>query len=144
MSVLVDTNVLLRQLQPELAQYRAAIDSVARFLDNGEIVYFTPQNVAEFWNVLTRPVASNGLGFSVAQALAEVEKIEATLTLLPDSPAIYSEWKRLVIKHSVLGAKVHDTRLVASMNVHGVERLLTFNTVDFVRFGIAVLNPSSV
>lgn len=144
MSVLVDTNVLLRQLQPELAQYRAAIDAVAHFLDDGEIVYFTPQNVAEFWNVMTRPVANNGLGFSVAQALAEVEKIEATLTLLPDSPAIYSEWKRLVIKHSVLGAKVHDTRLVASMNVHGVGRLLTFNTGDFARFGIAVLNPSSV
>ena len=142
MSVLVDTNVLLRQLQPELPQYRAAIDSVARFLDDGEIVYFTPQNVAEFWNVMTRPVANNGLGFSVAQALAEVEKIEATLTLLPDSPAIYSEWKRLVIKHSVLGAKVHDTRLVASMNVHGVGRLLTFNTADFQRFGIEVLTPT--
>jgi predicted nucleic acid-binding protein len=142
MSVLVDTNVLLRQLQPALAQYRAAIDSVARFLDDGEIVYFTPQNVAEFWNVMTRPVANNGLGFSVAQALAEVEKIEATLTLLPDSPAIYSEWKRLVIKHSVLGAKVHDTRLVASMNVHGVGRLLTFNTADFQRFGIEVLTPT--
>jgi len=70
MSVLVDTNVLLRQLQPALAQYRAAIDSVARFLDNGEVVYFTTQNIAEFWNVVTRPVTNNGLGFSVAEALA--------------------------------------------------------------------------
>ena len=142
MSVLVDTNVLLRQLQPALGQYRAAIDSVARLLDDGEVVCFTPQNIAEFWNVMTRPVANNGLGFSIAQALAEVEKVEATLTLLPDSPAIYSEWKRLVIKHSVLGTKVHDTRLVASMNVHGVTRLLTFNGSDFRRFGIEVLTPT--
>jgi hypothetical protein len=37
MSVLVDTNVLLRQLQPTFPQYRAAIDSVARFLDAGEV-----------------------------------------------------------------------------------------------------------
>jgi predicted nucleic acid-binding protein len=142
MSVLVDTNVLLRQLQPALAQYHAAIDSVARLLDDGEVVCFTPQNIAEFWNVMTRPVANNGLGFSIAQALAEIEKVEGTLTLLPDAPAIYSEWKRLVIKHSVLGAKVHDTRLVASMNVHGITRLLTFNGSDFQRFGVEVLTPT--
>ena len=144
MSVLVDTNVLLRQLQPALAQYRAAIDSVARFLDNGEVVYFTTQNIAEFWNVVTRPVTNNGLGFSVAEALAEVEKIEATLTLLPDSPAIYPEWRRLVVKHSVQGTKVHDTRLVAAMNVHGVGRILTFNGDDFTRFGIEILDPSVI
>jgi predicted nucleic acid-binding protein len=44
----------------------------------------------------------------------------------------------------VLSAKVHDTRLVAAMNVHGVERILTFNTDDFTRYGIGVLHPSSV
>jgi predicted nucleic acid-binding protein len=142
MSALVDANVLLRQPQPIVTRYRAAIDSVARLLDGGDVAYFTPQNVAEFWNVMTRPVANNGLGFSVARALAEVEKIEATLTLLPDSPAIYSEWKRLVIKHSVVGAKVRDTRLVARMNVHGVTRLLTFNGSDFQRFDVEVLTPT--
>jgi predicted nucleic acid-binding protein len=76
--------------------------------------------------------------------LAEVEKIEATLTLLPDSPAIYPEWRRLVVKHSVQGAKVHDTRLVAAMNVHGVGRILTFNGNDFTRFGIDILDPAVI
>ena len=66
------------------------------------------------------------------------------LTLLRDSPATYTEWKRLVIKHSVVGVKVHDTRLVAAMNVHGVGRILTFNVDDFARYGIEVLHPSSV
>jgi hypothetical protein len=50
----------------------------------------------------------------------------------------------LVVKHSVLGAKVHDTRLVAAMNVHDVGRILTFNVGDFARYGIEVLHPSSV
>jgi len=47
-------------------------------------------------------------------------------------------------QHSVRGAKVHDTRLVAAMNVHSVRSLLTFNSDDFVRFGIEVLHPTSV
>jgi predicted nucleic acid-binding protein len=66
----------------------------------------------------------------VSLVASEVEKIERILTLLRDSPATYTEWKRLVIKHSVLGAKVHDARLVAAMNVHGVGRILTFDVDD--------------
>src|SRR5580658_5678836 len=124
MSVLVDTNILLRRLQPNHAHHAMAIDSVAKLLSTGEPVHFTLQNISEFWNVITRPVANNGLGFSVAAAAAEVVKIERVLTLLPDSAAIYGEWKRLVTQHGVMGSKVHDTRLVAAMNVHGVRRIL--------------------
>jgi predicted nucleic acid-binding protein len=142
MSVLVDTNVLLRRTQPNHEHHAAAMDSVARLLAAGEMMCITSQNIAEFWNVVTRPVANNGLGFPVSLALSEVEKIERILTLLRDSAATYPEWKRLVVKHSVLGTKVHDARLVAAMNVHGIERILTFNTGDFARYGIEVLLPS--
>jgi predicted nucleic acid-binding protein len=144
MSVLVDTNILLRRTQPGHAQHAVSMKSVARLLAGGESVCFTPQNISEFWNVATRPLANNGLGFPVSLVLAEVEKIERILTLLPDSPATYPEWKRLVIKHSVQGIKVHDTRLVAAMNVHGVGRILTFNADDFMRYGIEILDPSVI
>ncbi|MGB7722241.1 MAG: hypothetical protein WBL65_20240, partial [Bryobacteraceae bacterium] len=99
------------------------------------------QNMSEFWNVATRPAPNNGLGFSVALALGEMEKIERLLTLLPDSPAVYGEWKRLVVQHSVLGSKVHDAKLVATMNVHGIRRILTFNTEDFTRYDIEAIHP---
>jgi hypothetical protein len=33
----------------------------------------------------------------------------------------------------VLGVKVHDARLVAAMNVHGVGRILTFDVDDFAK-----------
>jgi predicted nucleic acid-binding protein len=144
MSILVDTNVLLRRIQPDHPHHALAIDSVARLLASGEQVYFTLQNMSEFWNVMTRPVAANGLGFTRAFALGEVGKIETALTLLPDSPAVYEEWKRLVATYAVSGAKVHDARLVAVMNVHGVRRILTFDSSDFARFKIEVIHPSAV
>jgi predicted nucleic acid-binding protein len=59
MSVLVDTNVLLRRVQPNHEHHALAIDSVARLLVAGEQVYFTLQNISEFWNVMTRPVTAN-------------------------------------------------------------------------------------
>jgi predicted nucleic acid-binding protein len=144
MSVLVDTNVLLRRTQPAHENHAAAVESVARLLATGEPVHFTLQNIAEFWNVVTRPAAINGLGFSAALAAAEIEKIERVLTLLPDVPAMYGEWKRLVVQYGVLGVKVHDARLVAAMNIHGVQRLLTFDVGDLTRYGVEVLHPLSV
>ena len=89
-------------------------------------------------------MASNGLGFTVALALTELEKIERFLTVLPDSPAVYGEWKRLVVRYGVLGSKVHEAKLVAMMNVHGIRRILTFNTDDFARFDVEAVHPSSL
>lgn len=112
MSILADTNILLRRTQPDHPSHSLAVESVAKLLAAGDPVYFTLQNISEFWNVATRPAANNGFGFSVALTLGEMEKIERFLTVLPDSPAVYAEWKRLVVQHGVLGSKVHDAKLV--------------------------------
>jgi len=144
MSVLLDTNILLRRTQPNHESHSLAVESVALLLESGEPVCFTPQNISEFWNVATRPQTQNGLGFSTEQCANEVDKIERALILLPDVPAAYSDWKRLVTTHGVQGSKVHDARLVATMNVYGIRRMLTFNVSDFRRYPIDVLHPSDV
>src|SRR5947209_2858809 len=141
MSILADTNILLRRTQPDHPSHTLAVESVATLLAAGEPVYFTLQNMSEFWNVAPRPLENNGLGFSVDLALRELENIERFLTILPDSPAVYPEWKRLVLGHAVLGIKVHDAKLVATMNIHGIRRILTFNTEDFARYDIEAVHP---
>jgi predicted nucleic acid-binding protein len=94
---------------------------------------------------MTRPAARNGLGLSVAEAEREVRAIEAGMSLLPDSEAVYREWRRIVVKHSVSGVQVHDARLAAAMYIHGVSHILTLNVVDFSRFdGLTALHPDSV
>jgi predicted nucleic acid-binding protein len=143
-SVLVDTNVLLRQFEPEHAHHRSAVDSVTRLLLIGESVHVTAQNIAEFWAAATRSPAQNGLGLAVAVVAAALDQIERVLALLPDHPAIYDHWKRLVTTHGVIGNQVYDARLAAAMRVHGVGRILTFNAADFARYGIDVLHPSAV
>src|SRR5690242_8681510 len=131
MSVLVDTNILLRSVEPLHPQHALAVGAVSQLLSESTPVYFTLQNIAEFWNVATRPIANNGLGLSIAATLGEVEKIEALLTLLPDTPGVYAEWKRIIVEHGVSGVKVHDARLIATMKTHGLSRLLTFDVDDF-------------
>ena len=38
----------------------------------------------------------------------------------------------------------YHTRLVAMMKIHGVRRLLTFNTDDFSRYPIDAIHPTSL
>jgi predicted nucleic acid-binding protein len=62
MSALADTNILLRRTQPDHPSHTLAVESVAKLLAAAEPVYFTLQNIAEFWNVAARLQPITGLG----------------------------------------------------------------------------------
>lgn len=49
----------------------------------------------------TRPLDQNGLGLSNDAVLHEVAVIEKWFALLPDTAAIYVEWKEIVRRHKV-------------------------------------------
>jgi predicted nucleic acid-binding protein len=117
---LADTNILLRLVEPSDPDYRVVRGAVDALIVRGEVLRYAAQNMVEFWNVCTRPVAKNGFGLSSAETDARAKIVEARFGLLPDSERIHSEWRRLVVEHSVAGAQVHDARLVACMLVHGV------------------------
>jgi len=144
LSVLVDTNVLLRRLEPRHPHHRDAVVGTDRLIGSGEPVHVTAQNLVEFWAAATRALAQNGLGLDVAAAAAAVDRIEQAFALLPDDPRIYDYWRRLVMLHRVIGNRVNDARLVAVMLVHGIGRILTFDIADFTRYGVTVLHPSAV
>ena len=94
---------------------------------------------------MTRPVVRNGLGLTVAEAEREVQAIEAGMTLLPDSEAVYREWRRIIVQHGVMGVQVHDARLAAAMYVHKVDHILTLNVADFHRFsGLTAVHPANI
>src|SRR5947209_3401934 len=134
MPYLTDTDVLLRyanKTDPANALARRAVDTL---LANGERLHYTQQNRRELWNVCTRPLAANGLGLTIAQAVAWLRQIDIIVTRLPDVPASGPEWDRLVVQYQVTGKAVHDAQLVASMRAHGIRHLLTLNVADFARY----------
>jgi|SRR5665213_1397469 len=145
MSILLDTNLLARLAQPSHSMYAAAANAVDELLKLDVILYITPQNFYEFWVVATRPEAQNGLGFTPAQAQAELARLKAIFILLDDTPAVLPQWERLVTQHQVIGKNAHDAHLVAAMLVHGINQILTFNVSDFRRYqNIVVLDPRQI
>jgi predicted nucleic acid-binding protein len=132
---LVDTNVLLRLSRENDPEHGVVQRAVGNLVSEGAILCFSLQNVAEFWNVCTRPAHLNGYGLSKDETSRRVRAIEQTMTLLPDSEKVYEVWRTLVNDHDVRGVQVHDARLIALMRVYGVPCILTFNQGDFTRYG---------
>jgi len=80
-----------------------------------------------------------------SDALAPVKLFEERFDLLADSIKVHREWLRVAVPYEVSGAKVHDARLVATMLVHGVAHVLTFNDADFARYPeIQAMHPARV
>ena len=144
-TIQLDTNIILRSSEPSHPTHEQAVKVVKSYLDRGGDLCLIPQNLIEFWNVATRPINRNGFGWTSAKTHMAITNLEFMFTILSDSRWIFEEWKKLVFEYSVMGKQVHDARIVAAMNVHGITNILSFNGKDFKRYPqITVIDPNDV
>jgi len=146
MLVLVDTNVVLRVIEPRHQHHIEAVGALRGLRQAGHELCIVPQIHYEFWVVATRSVTHNGLGMTPEEAAAELANLGPPLfRFLRDERAIYGSWRELVGKYAVLGRQAHDARLIAAMERHDLTHLLTFNTSDFGRYaGKTILDPKAI
>ena len=144
-SWLLDTNILLRMNKSDDPQHPMISRALQVLVNQGARLCFTSQILGEFWNTSTRPLDKNGWGLSIEETNRIACLIELEFVLLPDSPEVHHRWRQLLIAHQVKGAQVHDTRIAASMYVHGVPQLLTANVRDFRRFPLLrIVHPAEL
>src|ERR1700676_4186604 len=98
-SCLVDTNILLRIARRSDSQHKLIDAALAKLALAGTTLHYTHQNIAELWNVMTRPTARNGFGLTAGEAEREVRAIEAGMSFLPENEAVYREWRRIVAQY---------------------------------------------
>jgi predicted nucleic acid-binding protein len=146
MRILVDTNILVRILEPSSRLHNAAVESLANLRSDGESLYIVPQNLVEFWAIATRPLEANGLGLDTDSAKVQVDLIKLHFSLVPENELIFGKWQELVVTHQVIGKTTHDARIVAAMLANGLDTILTFNVSDFRRYAsdITVLSPLEI
>jgi predicted nucleic acid-binding protein len=148
MAFLLDSGILLRLANPQDIRHREVRSAVSILGDRGEPLHAATQNIAEFCNVISRPIENNGLGKTPQEAVRFVrEDIEPICGILIEMDFAYSEFKRLVSNYSVVGKQVHDARLVAMMLAWQIENILTLNDRDFRRYepeGINIVTPAEL
>ena len=73
MAYLFDSNIFLRLAERNSPQRQTVLDAVRKLRSRNEIIHYTPQVLAEFWNVCTRPFsARSGLGLSIGETERKV------------------------------------------------------------------------
>jgi predicted nucleic acid-binding protein len=148
MPYLLDTGILLRLVDNNDPQHSTIRLAVRALISRSEDLVITTQNIAEFCNVATRPVANNGLGLPTATAVDLLRReIEPICAVLVERDTLPAEFKRLLTQYNVVGKQVHDARLVAMMLTWQIENMLTLNERNFQRFapeGISVVSPAAI
>ncbi len=148
MAYLLDTGILLRLVDKQDRLHDVVRIALGTLGNQGTQLWIAAQNVAEFLNVATRPVANNGLAMAPVRAVELFEReIESICSVLEDTDATHLQFKQLVTKYSIVGKQVHDARLVAMMLNWRIESILTLNDRHFRRYeseGITVVTPANL
>ena len=146
MQYLVDTGIWLRLFDRSDLEHATILQAIRSLRASGHTLATCPQNIAEFWNVSTRPTsARGGYGQSVATTQRRVQFIERTSVILAESSATYQAWRQLVADYNVEGIAVHDARLVAMMQTAGINHILSLNPRDFARYPfVTAVTPQDV
>ena len=132
--VFIDINVFLNARILEAPHHDSARASLERALRGPEPIRISRQVIREYLAVITRPQAWPA-PISRADVLSDVNRLASSFEVLEDGPRVTGMLMALCREVPVGGKQVHDANIVATMLAHGERRLLTFNVVDFRRYG---------
>ena len=130
----VDTNVLVSSRLLEAPDHDLARDILGSAFAGTEPLRISRQILREYLAVVTRPQAWP-VRLAREAALEDVGRLVAIFEVLEDGPAVTDWLVSLCREVPGGGRQIHDANIVATMLAHGEQRLLTFNLVDFRRFG---------
>ena len=143
-----DTNVFLSATDRSRKHHAEARELLQAAGEGKAILAVSGQIIREYLVVATRPVEVNGLGLAVEDALKNI----AVFTRPPflfceESERVARRLRDLVQTHRLMGKRVHDGNIVATMLAEGIDRLITENVGDFASFeeieaiGLEVASP---
>ena len=132
--IAVDSNLLVYAHRSDSPWYEAAADALAR-LATARASWAIPWPcIHEFISVVTHPKIYAPPS-RLAQALDQIEAwLESpSLVLIGEAEGYWPEFRRTLEDSRVIGPRVHDARIAAICELHGVRELWTQDR-DFSRF----------
>ena len=140
--VFVDTNVLLRAMLTNMELHTEADRLLKRMLSENAELWISGQVIREFIVQATHPKTLK-IPLTVDQIVREVHSIEQLFQVADETIAVRVKLLELLQVFPTRGKQIHDANIVATMLVHEIDKLLTFNTEDFNRYAskIELISP---
>ncbi len=142
---MVDTNVLLAATNTAHHNHLAAEQLFSQAHEMGAHLATCGQILREYLVVATRPLAVNGLGLNLEDALHNLAWFRKRQVFIEESEIVHHELVKLVAAGGISGKRIHDANIVAIMRCAGIRYLATYNTGDFAGMtGIEFLEPGDI
>jgi predicted nucleic acid-binding protein len=135
--VFIDTNILVfanTATAPLHVEAQAALQS---FAASGAEMWISCQILREYLATLSRP-RSFSSPVPAVTLIADAVRFQSQFRIAEDGPSVTADLLGLLGSILIGGKQVHDANIVATMQTHGLRRLLTHNTADFARFGAII------
>lgn len=141
---MLDTNVLVYAYHRKSPHHAASRALLEQAREGTALFCVSPQVLAEFYAVVTNPRRISE-PLSPEMAFDTIMKTQALpgMMTLPLPLNVVDIWGELVQQHAVVGQKIYDVQLVATMLGHEITRLYTYNHKDFAPFPVTPLLPSA-
>jgi toxin-antitoxin system PIN domain toxin len=140
--IAVDSNILVYAHREESPFHQAAFQRMAELAEGAATWAIPWPCLHEFLAIVTH----RGIYSPPTPLLRALDQVDAsrespTLDLLAESPAHWQILRELLANGRIAGAQVHDARVAALCQQHGVRELWSADR-DFSRFsGLVVVNP---
>jgi predicted nucleic acid-binding protein len=132
--VFIDTNVLVYANVTTAPLHREALEAIRGREQAGVELWISRQVLREYLATLSRPQTFTA-PLPSTMLTAQVRLFEARFRVAEEGAGVTANLLMLLEQIPVGGGQVHDANIVATMQVHGLPRLLTANAADFARFG---------
>ncbi len=131
--IFVDTNVLILAASQSAELYQAARQKLTVVSRAGTLIWVSRQVLREYLAAMSRP-----RGFKhptpLSVLITDVLDFQSRFLVADEDAAITANLLALLSSVPCGGKQVHDADIVATMQAHGLRRLLTDNVSDFQRF----------
>lgn len=142
-SALVDTNVLLRAMIPQMSQHAEAEALLQQMWQDNVELWISRQVIREYLVQATHPNSFKP-ALTIDQVLHQMNIIETLFRIADETQAVTEALFALLKAYPTRGKQIHDANLVAVMMANQIDTILTLNTADFRRFEDRIRIVSSV
>jgi predicted nucleic acid-binding protein len=129
----VDTNVLIYATNASSPWHGLANAALQEARQLGIELIISTQILREYLATATR-LSGTDSGIPFADIFENLQTFQREFTVVEDTRLVAAALENLVRSVAVAGKQVHDTNIVAAMQVYGIRHLLTNNGDDFARF----------
>ena len=139
----VDTNVLISATDTSRVLHESSLRLLTSVPRSGGHLVWSGQIIREYLVVATRPIEVNGLGLTSDEALENTQRFATRMNFLEETHRVVQNLRELTATHRLIGRRIHDANIVATMMAAGISNCITADETDYGCFAqIKAVSPS--